>query len=291
VDHLIEFEGQLYAGTWNEEEGGEVWRSSSGASWSTVASGGFGDPTNGEVIRFAVFGDHLYASTWSYTDTHGAGIWRSDSGDSDTWTQVASDGFDGDSGNEAVVSFGAFDGYLYAGTANPGTGGEVWRTQNGTVWSQVNDDGFGDADNWAVSALAAFNGHLYASTTHEWGAGAEVWSCQDCDGSDWTQVVDNGFGNSDTNYTNALELFRDFLYFVAGNGSTGLEVWRTANGTEWEQVAFAGFGDSNNIAPYWDNATAVVNDQLYVSSINYAQGGEIWTQQLMVYVPLVMKNF
>ena len=292
VDHLMEFNGQLYAGTWaNEVDGGEVWRSTNGTSWDRVVSNGFGDPTNAEVMRFAVFGDHLYASTWSYTDTHGAEIWRSDSGDSGSWTQVASDGFDGDSSNEGAVSLEVFNDYLYAGTANSDTGGEVWRTQNGTDWSQVNDDGFGDADNWAVSALAAFNDHLYASTRHEWGEGAEVWSCQECDGSDWTQVVDDGFGNSDANYTSALEVFRDLLYFVVGNGSTGLEVWRTADGANWQQVGFAGFGDSNNIGPYWDNAAAVVNDQLYVSSVNYAQGGEIWTQQLIVYVPLVMKNF
>jgi len=292
VDHLIEFKGQLYAGTWADEvNGGEVWRSSNGTSWDRVVSSGFGDPTNAEVMRFAVFGDQLYASTWSYTDTHGAEVWRSGSGDSGMWTQVASDGFDGDASNEGVVSFDVFEGYLYAGTYNVTTGCEMWRCQScdGTDWTQVMDNGFSDW-NGTVSALAAFEGYLYASTTTAF-EGAQVWRCQSCDGTDWTQVVDNGFGNSDTDYSSALEVFRDLLYFVVGNGSSGLEVWRTENGTDWEQVGFAGFGDSNNVGSYWDNAVAVVSDQLYVSSINHAQGGEIWTEQRMVYVPLVMKNF
>jgi hypothetical protein len=86
VDHLIEFNDQLYAGTanwnWNvwDTEGGEIWRSSDGLGWTSMISQGFGDPTNGEVFRFAVFSDTLYASTWSYTTPHGTEIWRSSTG-------------------------------------------------------------------------------------------------------------------------------------------------------------------------------------------------------------------
>ena len=89
----------------------------------------------------------------------------------------------------------------------------------------------------------------------------------------------------------ALEVFRDRLYLIVGNYTTGMEVWRTGDGTNWEQRGYEGFGDSNNRAPYWDNSVAVVYGQLYVGSLNSANGGEIWTQQLSVYVPLVVKNF
>lgn len=287
VDHLLEFDGYLYASTGNDTDGGEVWRYN-GSSWSQVASGGFGDTSNAEVFRFGLFHDTLYASTWSYTDTHGTEVYTTTNGTS--WTKAVSNGF-GDSNNEAALCFEESSGYLYTGTCNDSTGGEVWRTSDGSSWTQVNSDGFGDGTNWGVSALAALNGYLYASTRPYEGAGAEVWRCQDCDGSDWAQVVDDGFGNEDTRGMSALEVLRDQLYLVVGNSETGLEVWRSSNGTDWEQTGFAGFGDSSNLAPYWDNSVAVLDEELYIGTYNWAQGGEVWKMWRPSFVPLVMKAF
>jgi len=145
----------------------------------------------------------------------------------------------------------------------------------------VNTDGFGDTNNYGVPALATFNGYLYASAHHRSGAGTQVWRCQVCDGSDWQKVVDNGFGNPDTRRTPALEVFDGHLCFVVGNQETGLEVWRTQNGTDWQQVGFAGFGDSNNGAPYWDNSVAVFNNRLYIGTSNSANGGEVWRNKVI----------
>src|SRR3990172_3747525 len=104
IDDMIEFNGELYAGTWADEiNGGEIWRSSAGSAWSRVVSSRFRDSTNGEVLQFAVFDGQLYGSTWSWTDTHGAEIWRSSTGDSGSWSQVVCDGFDGDSSNFRIL--------------------------------------------------------------------------------------------------------------------------------------------------------------------------------------------
>jgi len=286
IDHLIEFNDYLYAGTWADEvNGGEVWRSSDGLNWTRVARQGFGVLTNGEVFRFAVFNDTLYASTWSYTTDHGAEIWRSSTGISGDWTRVVTNGF-GDANNQ-VVAMDVFNGYLYAGTYNwnytaiTSTGGEVWRTNDGITWTQVNTDGFGTVNNNAVSALVSFNGYLYASTVYYPGAGVQVWRCQVCDNSDWTKVVDNGFGNANTRGMNALEVLNSHLYFVVGNSTTGMEVWRTADGTNWEQMGFAGFGDSNNYTPYWDNSVAVFNNRLFIGTCNWANGGEVWQKSVV----------
>jgi hypothetical protein len=292
IDHLLEFNGQLYAGTAGDgESGGEVWRSD-GLNWTRVVSQGFGDPTNGEILRLAVFSDTLYASAWSYTSTHGAEIWRSSTGDPGDWTRVVANGFNGDANNAVAPSFESFNGHLYAGTLNTTTGGQVWRTTNGTTWAQVNANGFGTANNRAVSALAAFKGYLYAGTVG--GAagvtGAEVWRCQVCDGSDWTKVVNNGFGDSATYRAPALEVLGSDLYFVVGNNTTGMEVWRTSDGTSWEQVGFAGFGDTNNSTSYWDNSVAVFDGSLYVGTVNSVSGGEVWLYLHKVYLPLVMKR-
>lgn len=298
IDHLIEFKSNLYAGTWADTvNGGEVWRSSTGNSndWTRVVSQGFGDTTNGEVFHFGVFSDTLYAATWSYTSTHGGEIWRSDTGDSGDWTRVITNGF-GDAANSAALTFEVFNGYLYAGTYNwntaamTSTGGEVWRTDDGLAWTQVNTAGFGSVNNDTVYALAAFKGNLYASTSYS-GAGVQVWRCQVCDNSDWTQVVDSGWGNSNRRGASALKVFDDRLYLVVGNPVTGMEVWRTSDGTYWEQVGFGGFGDSNNNYPYYDNMVAVFNNRLYIGTDNSANGGEVWLYlHRQVYLPVVLRN-
>lgn len=294
IDQFFPFNGQLYVGTWSDEvNGGEIWRSSNGLNWTRIITEGFGDPINAEIYQFATFSNTLYASTWSYiTNTHGTEIWRSTTGNTGDWTRVVTDGFNSDSDNASVVAFEIFNGYLYAGTANQATGGEVWRSPTGdsNSWIQVNPDGFGDASNGLVTAFAIYDGYLYASTHHFSGAGAQVWRCQICDNSDWTKVVDNGFGNVDTRRQPALEVFNDALYFVAGNSVTGMEVWRTSNGTQWEQVGFSGFGDNNNRATLYDSPVTVFNNSLYIGTINSVTGGEIWLfLHRRVFLPLVQK--
>jgi len=291
IDHLIEFNGKLYAGTWADEvNGGEVWRSSNGTDWEQVVWDGFEDPTNAEVFRFAAFNNQLYASTWSYTDTHGAEIWRSSTGNSGSWTQLVANGF-GDANNSGVSSFEEFNSYLYAGTNNGVTGGEVWRTHDGTTWIQVNTDGFGTASNLAASSFAVFDGYLYTGTYNS-DTGGEVWRCQGCDNSDWQKVVNNGFGKADNRNVDSLVAFGDFLYAGTYNPITGMEIWRTTDGTTWEQVNPDGFGDSNNWAPYRDNSVIVFGNRLFIGTVNLAHGGEVWLYlDKQIYLPLILKYY
>jgi hypothetical protein len=292
INHLAEFKGQLYAGTWaNADAGGEVWRSSDGTNWNRVVGQGFGDPTNAEIFKFFA-SDNLYAGTCSYSDAHGAEIWRSDTGDTGSWGQVVADGFDGDAGNFCVIAFESFGEYLYAGTYNTTSGTEVWRSNDGTSWHQVNADGFGDADNQSV-ALEPFDGYLYAGTRAD--AGTELWRCQQCDGSDWKQVsVNEDFGDADNRAIGALATFADALYAFTDNRATGMEAWRTEDGTTWEQIGADGLGDGNNYSPYWDNSVAVFANHLHVGTRNPAHGTEIWRYGVgaehEVYLPLVLRN-
>ena len=190
----------------------------------------------------------------------------------------------GDAGNFVVGSFAVLTNYLYAGTFNESTGGEIWRTNDGTTWQQVNLDGFGAPDTWAISSLAAFDNYLYASVRNT----LQVWRCQRCNGTDWQPVVQDGFGTPDTNKASALEVVGDALYLVVGNYSTGMEVWRTQDGFEWSQIGFAGFGDSNNRAPYWDNSVLAFDDRLWIGAWNSANGGELWKYlPQRVYLPVM----
>ncbi|MCP4425726.1 MAG: hypothetical protein GY803_14615 [Chloroflexi bacterium] len=289
ISHMIVFSDTLFTGSWNETDGGSVF-SFDGVDWLPVSDFGFGDPTNGNILRFAIFDDMLYAGT---VNTNGGEIWRCQICDGSDWAHVMDAGF-GDANNNVVPSFAVFGDTLYAGTINVATGGEVWSstTGNAGTWSQVNSDGFGTANNLAISALAVFNNALYASTAAgDADFGAQVWRCQVCDGSDWSRVVDNGFGDMDTNDMSALEVFDEQFYFVVGNFVSGLQVWRTADGTNWAQVGFAGFGNVNNRAPNWDNSVAVYNGNLYVGAANGTDGGEVWLYlHETVYLPTILRN-
>jgi hypothetical protein len=307
IDHLMEFNGNLYAGIWNETDtspytsGGEVWRFN-GSSWTQVVDNGFSDPTNGEVMRLGVFNSQIYAGTWSYTSTHGAEIWRSSTGNAGDWSQVAANGF-GDPTNQGIPTMEEFNGALYVGTYSSGssgpTGAEIWRSYDGIAWSPVITDGFGYEGTYSISTLENFDGYLYAgigrwdSSTKTY-PGGQVWRCaqsSDCDEStDWNVVVSNGFGNTDNLNITALYTFNDRLYALAVNTQTGMEIWRTADGTNWEQVGFAGLGDSNNLGPYWDNAMTIFNNRLFIGTVNGANGGEVWLYlHNQVYLPLVLR--
>jgi len=102
-------------------------------------------------------------------------------------------------------------------------------------------------------------------------------------------VTANGFGNPQNYAITSLRVFSARLYAVTSNYTTGLEVWQTANGTDWEQVGFAGFGDSNNGGTYWDNSVTVFNNSLFIGTMNWANGGEVWQMLNQIYLPLIMR--
>jgi hypothetical protein len=297
---MIEFESKLYAGienwNWNinASEGGEIWRTPNGLDWTRVITQGFNDPINGEITSFAVFFETLYASTWSYTSAHGAEIWRSSTGDSTDWHRVLSNGL-GNANNRGVVTMKVYNDHLYAGTYNTVDGATIWRTSDGSAWSPIAPAGFDDPYNRYIGGLEAFNNYLYAGTynyTNSDNPGAELWRCQVCDGSDWEQVaIPKGLGDTYNRSILSLVIFKNMLYATTVNTETGMEVWRTSDGSNWSQINPDGFGDSNNWLDNWDKHTiAFFKDRLFIGTGNSANGGEIWMYlHNQVYLPLVLR--
>ncbi len=68
-----------------------------------------------------------------------------------------------------------FENALYAGSNNWNTGAQIWKTQDGTHWSQVNVDGYGDSNNNYVWGGAVFKGSLYLSASENYANGGEIW--------------------------------------------------------------------------------------------------------------------
>ena len=111
-------------------------------------------------------------------------------------------------------------------------------------WTQMNFGGFGDRGNGQVSALAAFNSELYAGTTNR--NAAQLW--RTTNGTSWSPVMTNGFGNSKIYGFDDLVGFDGQLYAsLSGCGndactiSIGGQIWRSANGITWSPVLTDGF--------------------------------------------------
>jgi hypothetical protein len=184
-----------------------------------------------------------------------------------------------------------FGDCLYAATDNETTGGEVWRTDNGTTWNQVNADGFGNANNTRVVSLETFGGQLYASTQNSTDGGA-VW--RTANGTDWEWVVNDGFGDVNNIDIASLVAFDGDLYAVVGNFDTGAEVWHSSTGDRgsWKLVVDTGFGTGRGAVVGWDNVTAVYENSLYVGTFTFGSGGgRVWQMLRQVYLPLVVRNF
>jgi hypothetical protein len=183
-----------------------------------------------------------------------------------------------------------YNGFLYAavdGQISPATGMQVWRTDNGSDWAQVNLDGFGNVDNSWTGGLAVYGGYLYIGTGNQV-TGAQLW--RSSNGTTWSQVIDNGFGDSNNVKVETPFAVDGYLYVIINNGVTGLEVWRSSDGTAWSQVNVDGFGDSNNATAWW-HAVAAFNNSLFLGTWNGdGNGGEVWQLLKQVYLPLVLRN-
>jgi hypothetical protein len=202
---------------------------------------------------------------------------------------------------------------LWVGTSNPFIGCEIWVT-NGTDWKRANIPGFDLLSNnsRAVRGVAIFNNTLFVGTLNP-NEGAGVWRYNRSldtvnfatldtppNLKKWEQVNLPGFGKPEVNIgVGVLKTFGaapDYLYagtwsgtltqlldlIIEGNLSdmNGSQVWRTngtLNGTGpdliWEQIEDNGFGDNYNGGIL---SSIVFNGSLYMGTMNFNNGAEIW---------------
>ena len=219
---MVVFDNYLYTATWNDSTGTEVWRTPDGTAWSQVNDDGFGDANNIGAISIVIFNNALYVGAQNFAT--GAELWRTFNGSD--WQQVNDDGF-GDPMNQ-WPSLAVYDVQLYVGTANDstdtyiGTGTQIWRSVDGTSWTQAVGDGFGDATNGGSDTLTVFDGALY-SGTYNGASGTQIRKT--IDGTHWNKVAIDGFGDSNNYSTYGKAVFEGRLYLAAANEANGAEVW------------------------------------------------------------------
>ncbi len=179
------FDGKLYLGVSNQVTGGKVYRSADLATWTEVYS-----DTNGRarVEIVGVLDDELYIAAGAHDGRYPATeptiqLYRSSTGrcgylESGEHTQIDDD--EQQHPHHCGWGYRVQQCPLLA-TMNVTTGAEVWRTADGTTWSQVNSDGFGYATTFAAE-LIPFNGYLYAWSS-DYTRGQAVWrtKCPICE--------------------------------------------------------------------------------------------------------------
>jgi plastocyanin len=189
------------------------------------------------------------------------------------WRQSNITGF-GTSANTGMPALASFNGSLYAGVGNSGSGAQLWQTSDGLTWTPVMTNGFGNINNVAINHMAAFNGNLYAGTWANATAGGEIW--RSGNGLNWTRVVSQGFGDPSNGRVFHLIVFSDTLYASTWSYTSthGAEIWRSADGLNWTRTISNGFGtpDTKDIP-----ALTAFNGQLYAGTYNYHWTSEPYT--------------
>jgi hypothetical protein len=206
----------LYASTGRGDSAAKIFRSSNGLHWAPVVNSGFADQDNVDITALAPYGGMLYAAVTNLVD--GVQIWRSYTGDSNSWTQDSPPTLV--AANAAVTSLAEFDGALYAAVESEEHPVQIWRTIGGG-WSAVVADGFGDDSVTLSGGLAEFGGYLYAGTGST-SSGAQLWRTSD--GDTWLPATTPGSGDTNNQEVTSLFVFQSQLYAGVSNATTGIEV-------------------------------------------------------------------
>jgi len=202
VESMAVYNDTLYAGTWNDDDGCQVWRYEGDTTWTQVNVDAFGNmPSSGYSVALSmeVFNGELYVGTRN--DITGTEVWRYEG--NSIWTQVNTNGFG--TGSMAIWDLIVHDDSLYAGTF----GGGVWRYNSGSSWTQVNNTGFGSSSNNMVTSMAVLDGKLCAGT-HNSTTFCEVWQVQDIPTS-VVSITSSNF-NLEQNYPNPFNYITTINY-------------------------------------------------------------------------------
>lgn len=267
---LTVFKGRLYASTGRGDGPGQIWRAVDGVNWAPMVIHGFNNPDTVDITPLTEFNNYFYAGAMNLIS--GAQVWRSLSGDNNTWTKVFPAGQQAAGGG--VTGTAVFNEALYAAVDSEWTA-QIWRSSGGD-WTAAMSNGFGDPLSTSLGGMAEFTGYLYVGAGHD-KHGAHLWRSNN--GTSWDQVIDPGFGDPNNQKVEMVFVFQNLLYVSVKNSHTGIELWRSADGMVWEQANPDGFGDVDNTGSNGSNAVAEFQGDLYVGTSNLVQGGELWRLQ------------
>lgn len=167
-----EFNGALFMTTNVGATSGisQIWSTEDGINWEAGPMEMFTCEPNCIAGNLGVLDDTLYMGVWNFLT--GGELWCTTDGTE--WTLSASSG---DATLVGIDPVGVYDGYLYLGVQDLGTGiGHLWRTSDGVTIENASLPGFDLTSGAAVfpNTGVIFQDHLYLGK-YNWEIGGSIW--------------------------------------------------------------------------------------------------------------------
>lgn len=280
------YNGSLYVGTGRGSLGGaEVYRYTSGTTWTKITDSTPGTIINGgtsniaSVSAMAVHNGKLYIGT---TKTNGAEIYRYDGNSWTKVTQAAGTIRAGGTANiDGISSMTVVRGVLYAGTMETNSA-QVYKYDGGQSWTVMNTTaGRFDATNKftaAVTSMTSYNNTLYIGTMR--GNQAEVYRLIGLSTATAFTLVSAATGtictSANVSAVTAMTVYNGNLMIGTWNPTTGAEVCRYEDGngsagtlsTSWKRLnnnsGVITFGGTSSIPGVL--SMTVYNGRLYIGT-------------------------
>lgn len=249
-----------------------------------INTDGFGNTSNRHAQSMASFKGKLYVGTANFhlpipsmmkmiyakiVSGIGGEIWEYDKNREEPWQNVVKGGSDNIE-NYAINQLKVIDGYLYALTANPRTGMEVWRSEDGKKWDVLVKNGFKSTYNSVGMSIISFKSSIYIGTSN-FKEGAQIWRSQN--GLAWENVALNGFGNkNNTTFTDFI-IYKDHFYVGVMNKKEGMSLYRSLDGDYFENLFTKGLTKSSHRAVA---KMVIFQDKLYLATMNWKKGFSIF---------------
>ena len=207
--------------------------------------------------------------------TNGTELWRTDG--TTAGTALVRDINPGAGGSSVSFRMADLDGTLYF-SANDGTNGnELWRTDGTEAGTNLVTNINPGAGSSSILGLTAMDDMMLFFADNG-SSGLELWrSDGSSSGTTLVRDINPGAGGSFFNFTNiegdAFTMFDDKAWFIALDGSNGVELWNTdgtAGGTRLFMDINPGAGNA------FVSNLAVADDLMYFSADNGTQGTELW---------------
>ena len=227
----VVFNGYLYYGTTNKDQGAQIWRTNDGLKWAKVATGGLGSTGNFTFRPEIVYNNQLYVLSMNYD---GFQLFRTSDGTA--WEKVVDNGFSAARFNKISCRLAAFNNQLYLITINQDrrqigrpiqivqdpAGFQLYSSTDGKKWDRAAPDGFGNINN-TTGEIKVIGNQLYVETGYNFVDGSEIW--RSSDGQKWQMIYKTASPGS-YHMNAAVYPYLDTLYAVTNDLQYGVEVWQ-----------------------------------------------------------------
>jgi hypothetical protein len=260
--------------------------------WTRIATGGVANNNNKLGLPSEVYQGKLMMGTFYIPIIlpH-AGEVSLYSYNGSSFQHIPTSGFNDHANIVALGPTTSYKGWLYIGTQNNDTGGELyrWNGSGNPVLVPDSAGGWGEGlDNWGVVPLGEINGKLLVCVGND-ATGLRMYSY---DGSSWTRVVGagtpyaSGFGNPNNELAIMLigesVIYKNEMIFTIENSVDGLSVYRT-DGTTFTKIGSpTPTGDAHHWRKdfvYGAATLSSIDNKVYLGIIEQTGGigGEIWS--------------